>query len=61
MRSTRYPSKGTSQVSVSTNSVNATWIAALVQWNLAAIGFTNSVHPYWRLAIITMPMMPITS
>jgi len=41
--------------------VKATWIAALVQWNLAAMGFTKSVHPYCRLAIITMPIMPMTS
>src|SRR5215203_2078924 len=52
---------GTSHVSVSTKIVKATWIAALVQWCLSAIGLTNSVHPYCRLAIIAMQMMPITS
>src|SRR5580765_5360593 len=59
--STRYPSMGTSQVSASTKMVNATWIDALDQWNLSAMGFTNKVQPYWRLAIIDMQMIPITS
>src|SRR5205085_957634 len=57
-RSTRYPSTGTSHVSVSTKMVNATWIAARPQWYLASIGLTNSVHPYCRFAIIVMQTMP---
>src|SRR5256885_3795829 len=38
--------------------VNATWMAARPQWNLASIGLTKSVQPYCRLAIIVMQMMP---
>ena len=49
---------GTSQVSVSTKIVKATWIAARPQWYFWSIGLTNSVQPYCRLAIITMQMMP---
>src|SRR5258708_19436155 len=60
-RSTRYPSKGTSQVSSATNTENATWIEARPQWNLASIGFTNSVQPYCRFAIMAMQMMPTAS
>src|SRR5450432_2227503 len=57
-RSTRYPSIGTSQVSVMTKIENATWIAARPHWNLASIGLTKSVHPYCRLATIAMQTMP---
>src|SRR5438477_9684924 len=57
-RSTNQPSTGTSQVSVNTKIVNATWIAARPQWYFWSIGLTNSVQPYCRLAIITMQMMP---
>src|SRR6266852_708788 len=60
-RSTRYPSTGTSQVSSKTNTENATWIEARPQWNLASIGFTNSVQPYCRFAIIAMQTMPTAS
>src|SRR5215471_14726078 len=60
-RSTRYPSAGTSQVSNSTNSVNATWIEARFQPCFWLIGIVKSVQPYWRLAIITMQMMPMIS
>src|ERR1700720_1673344 len=60
-RSTNQPSTGTSQVSVSTKMLKATWIAARPQWYLASIGKTNSVQPYWRLAIITMQAMPKAS
>ena len=57
-RSTNQPSIGTSQVSVSTKMLNATWIAARPQWYFASIGRTNRVQPYCRLAIITMQMTP---
>src|SRR5436190_12028029 len=60
-RSTNQPSTGTSQVSVSTKMLKATWIAARPQWYLASIGKTNSVQPYCRLAIITMQTMPNAS
>src|SRR6267143_470283 len=60
-RSTRYLSTGTNQVSSKTKTENATWIEARPQWNLASIGFTNSVQPYCRFAIMAMQMMPITS
>ncbi len=49
---------GTSQVSVRTKRVKATWIAGLPQWKVWSSGPTNSVQPYWRLAIITMLRMP---
>src|SRR6185295_16770508 len=39
--STNQPSTGTSQVSVATKIVNATWIAGRPQWNLALIGSTK--------------------
>src|SRR5262245_45076479 len=60
-RSTRYPSAGTSQVSNSTKSVNATWIDARFQPYFSLMGIVKSVQPYWRLAIITMQMMPTVS
>ena len=41
--------------------LKATWIDGRPQWNLWSIGRTNNVHPYCRLAIITMQMMPATS
>ena len=41
--------------------VNATWIAAFVQWNLSPIGPTNSVQPYCRLATIDMQTIPMIS
>src|SRR6201999_3894695 len=59
--STNQASTGTSQVSVTTNSVKASWIAARPQWYLASMGSTNSVQPYCRLAIIAMQTMPIAS
>src|SRR6266853_3452424 len=52
---------GTNQVSVNTKMVKATWIAALVQPYLSAIGLTNSVQPYCRFAIIAMQTMPMTN
>src|SRR5690349_16908534 len=60
-RSTSQPSTGTSQVSVKTKIVKATWIAARPQWYFWSIGFTNNVHPYCRFAIITMQTMPTNS
>src|SRR3981189_3242616 len=59
--STNQASTGTSQVSVTTNIVKASWIAARPQWFFASIGSTNSVQPYWRFAIIAMQTMPMTS
>src|SRR5580698_7725554 len=59
--STNQASTGTSQVSVTTNSVKASWIAARPQWYLASMGSTNRVQPYCRLAIIAMQTMPIAS
>src|SRR5580658_10984011 len=59
--STNHASIGTSQVSVTTKSVKASWIAGRPQWNLASIGSTNSVQPYCRFAIIAMQTMPIAS
>ena len=41
--------------------LKATWIDGRPQWNLLSIGRTKSVQPYYRLAIITMQMMPTTS
>src|SRR5215831_17582574 len=57
-RSTSQPSTGTSQVSVNTKIVKATWIAGRPQGNFWSIGLTNSVQPYCRFAIITMQTMP---
>ena len=37
----------------------ANWIEAIDQPCALLIGLTNSVHPYWRFAIITMQMMQI--
>src|ERR1700757_3704985 len=59
--STNHASTGTSQVSVTTKSVKANWIAALPQWYFASIGSTNSVQPYCRFAIIAMQTTPIAS
>ena len=59
--STNQASIGTSQVSVTTKIVNASWIAARPQWYFASIGSTNSVQPYCRFAIIAMQTMPMTS
>src|ERR1700694_740932 len=52
---------GTSHVSVNTKMVKATWIAALDQPYLSAMGLTNRVQPYWRFAIIAMQTMPMTN
>src|ERR1700722_5810695 len=41
--------------------VKATWMDARSQPCFCPIGPTNSVQPYWRLAIITMQTMPIRS
>src|SRR5260221_7700442 len=59
--STNQASTGTSQVSVTTNRVKASWIAARPQWNFASIGSTNRVQPYCRLAIMAMQTMPMAS
>src|SRR5580658_2928 len=59
--STRYPSTGTSQVSISTKMVNATCIASRPQWYFASMGLTNSVQPYCKFATDAIQMMPITS
>src|SRR5436309_1037868 len=60
-RSTNQPSTGTSQVSVNTKMVKATWMAARSQPYFCPIGPTNSVQPYCRLAIMTMQTMPISN
>src|ERR1700736_4306302 len=57
-RSTRYPSTGTSQVSIRTKIVNATWIADRPQWYFASIGATNSVQPYCILATAAIQATP---
>src|SRR5207237_8735891 len=54
-------STGTSQVSVTTKIVKASWIAARPQWYFASIGSTNRVQPYCRFAIIAMQGIPIAS
>src|SRR6266478_6758480 len=59
--STNQPSIGTSHVSNSTNSVNATWIAARSQPNFFWMSGTKNVQPYCRLAIITMQTTPMMS
>src|SRR3954462_4427232 len=53
-RSTSCPSKGTSQVSSSTNTVKVTWIADWSTLNVFCSGGTNNVQPYWKLATATM-------
>src|SRR6201999_3846024 len=50
-----------SQVSSSTNTVKATWIAGRPQWYLASIGLTNRVQPYCMLATQAMQMTPMMS
>src|SRR5947208_6749128 len=59
--STNQPSIGTSHVSNSTNSVNATWIDARSQPNFFWMSGTKNVQPYCRLAIITMQITPMMS
>src|SRR6478735_805004 len=59
--STNQASIGTSQVSVTTKIVKASWIAARPQWFFASIGSTKSVQPYCRFAIIAIQTMPIAS
>src|SRR5437764_6941817 len=58
IRSTRYPSIGTSQVSTRTKIVNVTWIADRLHPRVSWIGLTNKVQPYCRLAIIDMQTTP---
>src|SRR3982074_2074900 len=41
--------------------VKATWMDARSQPCFCPIGPPNGVQPYWRLAIITMQTMPISS
>ena len=55
--STIQPSIGVSQVSSAMKMLKANWMAAMDQPCALLIGLTNSVHPYCRLAIITMQMM----
>jgi hypothetical protein len=52
---------GTSQVSVSTKMVKATWMAARLQPCFSAMGLTKRVQPYCRFAIIAMQTMPISN
>ena len=53
-RSTSQPSTGDNHVFTKIMMVNATWIAARLQWFSSCIGLTNSVHPYCRLASRTV-------
>src|SRR5271170_8155204 len=55
--STIQPWIGVSQVSRAMKTAKANWIDAMDQPWALLIGLTNSVHPYCRLAIITMQMM----
>src|ERR1700688_112785 len=55
--STIQPSMGVSHVSSAMKTAKATWIEAIDQPCALLIGLTNNVHPYCRLAIITMQMM----
>src|SRR5208282_3623069 len=55
--STIQPWIGVSQVSRAMKTAKANWIDAMDQPWALLIGLTNSVHPYCRLAIITMHMM----
>ena len=59
--STNQPSIGTSHVSVTTNSVKATWIAARSQPWRSCIGLTKKVQPYCMLAIMHMQTTPKAS
>src|SRR5271154_3503529 len=59
--STRYPSTGTSQVSIRTKMVKATWMAARPQWYLASMGLTKRVQPYCRFATLAMQITPSMS
>ena len=56
--STIQPSIGVSHVSSAIKMLKASWIDAIDQPCALLIGFTKSVQPYCRLAIITMQMMP---
>src|SRR5579872_392224 len=49
---------GVSQVSSATKMLKAIWMSATDHFVAVAIGLTNSVQPYCRLAISTMQMMP---
>src|SRR5215212_1218004 len=59
--STNQPSIGTSQVSVTTKIVKATWIAARSHPCRSCIGLTKKVQPYCRLAIMHMQITPNSS
>src|ERR1700761_9152230 len=56
--STIQPSIGVSQVSVAMKIEKATWMLAKLQPLALAIGLTNSVQPYCRLAMSTMQATP---
>src|ERR1700748_1406466 len=53
-RSTRCPSKGTSQVSRSTKTVKVTWTEDWSTLSAFCKGGTNNVQPYWKLATATL-------
>src|SRR5579864_898437 len=57
-RSTIQPSIGVSQVSSAMKMEKANWISFRLQPWALCIGLTNSVQPYWRLAIRTMQATP---
>src|SRR5262249_514138 len=55
--STSQPSKGTSQVSRSTNTVKVTEIAAAVAFRCFCRAWPTTAQPYWKLATATMLML----
>src|SRR5688572_6457888 len=60
-RSISHPSSGCTQVWHRMNSVKANWISDSVQPVSACKGWTNSVHAYWRLAIMIIAISDATS
>src|SRR5437867_6598063 len=52
------PGSGVPQVSRATNKVKANWISAIAQPCARCRGKTNKVHPYCRLAIMSMHTTP---
>ena len=58
IRSTRYPSNGTSQVSTRMKRLKIPWIAVRVTCRWACIGLVKRVQAYCRFAIAIMAIMP---
>ena len=61
IRSTRYPSKGTSHVSAITKVAKAIWMVASEACRLLLSGLVKSVHAYCRFAIAIIATIPATS